>query len=96
MMRISVNSEFERLGFQTGINYLVYTKDLSRSTMLVVEGAQVNGYSEYLYTFYKCYFEKNKRYARHMKVYMTNEPALNVIKKVENYLSYLQWLSNNK
>ncbi|HHP8973496.1 TPA: hypothetical protein ACSJUE_002289 [Listeria monocytogenes] len=95
-MRISVNSEFERLGFLTGINYLVYTKELSRSTMLVVEGAQVKGNSEYLYTFYKCYYEKQKQYAKYIKVYMANESALNVIKKVENYLSYLNWLSNNK
>ncbi|AVV06793.1 TPA: hypothetical protein OUF62_002912 [Listeria monocytogenes] len=88
-MRISVNSELKRLGFSVGLNYLVFTKELSRSTMLVVEGSNVKGFSEYRYTFYKVYYEKQKEYAKYTKVYMRNESAFNVIRKVENYLLYL-------
>ncbi|CBY76121.1 TPA: hypothetical protein ACJUFH_001396 [Listeria monocytogenes] len=88
-MRISVNSELKRLGFSVGLNYLAFTKELSRSTMLVVEGSKVKGFSEYRYTFYKVYYEKQKEYAKYLKVYMRNESAFNVIRKVENYLLYL-------
>ncbi|EAC5586491.1 hypothetical protein NB38_01540 [Listeria monocytogenes] len=57
--------------------------------MLVVEGSKVKGFSEYRYTFYKVYYEKQKEYAKYTKVYMRNESAFNVIRKVENYLLYL-------
>lgn len=89
MGRISVNSEMKRLGFIVGINYLIFTKELSRSTMLVVEGSKVKGFSEYRYTFYKVYYEKHKEYAKYTKVFMRNESAFNVIRKVEHYLLYL-------
>ncbi|EPD3870772.1 TPA_asm: hypothetical protein GF125_01740 [Listeria monocytogenes] len=89
-MRMSVNSEMKRLGFIVGLGYQVFTKELSRSTMLVVEGSEIEGYSEYRYTFYKVYYEKHKRYAKYSKVFMQNESAFNIIKKVESYLDYLQ------
>ncbi|EAG7618520.1 hypothetical protein BLI29_07600 [Listeria monocytogenes] len=88
-MRMSVNSEMKRLEFIVGLGYQVFTKELSRSTMLVVEGSKVKGFSEYRYTFYKVYYEKQKEYAKYTKVYMRNESAFNVIRKVEKYLFYL-------
>ncbi|ECC0312016.1 hypothetical protein FMU83_01515 [Listeria monocytogenes] len=92
IIRISVNSEFSRLGFMEGLSYLVYTKNLTSSTMLVIEGDKRVGCSEYLYTFYKVYYEHKQQYAKYLKVYIENESALKVIKKVESYLNYLDHL----
>ncbi|MDZ06804.1 hypothetical protein C5U40_03285 [Listeria monocytogenes] len=75
-----------------GISYLVYTKDLTYSTMLVIEGEKRVGCSEYLYTFYKVYYEHKQQHAKYLKVYIENESALKVIKKVEGYLNYIDYL----
>ncbi|EHO5109424.1 hypothetical protein KLP99_001624 [Listeria monocytogenes] len=95
-MRISVSSELKRLGFLIGIDYLVYIKELSRSTMLVVEGSKLKGHAEYKYTFYKIFYENKQSFAKYVKVYISNESALNVIRKVESYLNYLQFINHNK
>ncbi|WP_258319507.1 hypothetical protein [Listeria monocytogenes] len=94
--KISMSSEMKRLGFLVGIDYLVYTKELSRSTMLVVEGSKVKGHAEYMYTFYKVFYEGKQQYAKYLKVYITNQSAVNIIKKVENYLKFVQINYNQK
>ncbi|WP_353626086.1 hypothetical protein [Bacillus sp. JCM 19041] len=49
----TLDERFKLLGFTVGIGMQVYVMDLSRRSMLVVEGVRKSGYSTYRYTFYK-------------------------------------------
>ncbi|MBC2193667.1 hypothetical protein [Listeria booriae] len=94
----TVNKAFRTLGFNIGIPYYVFTKDIGKYTMLVVEGERLRGYrtangtlvrgsSELKYTFYKARYQKhmNQKQTRY-HVYCRQVSIQEVLTRVENYL----------
>ncbi len=83
----TLDERFKSLGFCVGIPYQVYTLDLSRQTMLIVEGVREKGYSTYRYSFYKRTYLPNGK--KREKVYADNVSASRVLHQVASFLDYL-------
>ncbi|KKI85326.1 hypothetical protein WZ76_15805 [Shouchella clausii] len=83
----TLDERFRALGFCVGIPYRVYTLDLSRQTMLIVEGVKMKGYATYRYTFYKRTYLPNGK--KREKVYAENVSASRVLHKVASFLDYI-------
>lgn len=84
----AVDNRFRRLGFNVGIPSLVFVRSLSRDCMLVVEGENRKGFSEYRYTFYKTRYLPDGRMTS-VKVYMENESIKRVLPRVASFLSFM-------
>lgn len=83
----TLDERFRSLGFNVGIPYQVYVLDLSRQTMLIVEGVREKGYATYRYSFYKrTYFPNGKK---REKVYAENVSASRVLHQVASFLDYI-------
>ncbi|WP_017474041.1 hypothetical protein [Bacillus licheniformis] len=85
----AVDNRFRRLGFNVGIPSLVFVRSLSRDCMLVVEGENRKGFSEYRYTFYKTRYLPDGRMTS-VKVYMENESIKRVLPRVASFLSFME------
>ncbi|CAM4029087.1 hypothetical protein HB911_12070 [Listeria booriae] len=94
----TVNRAFQALGFNVGIPYYVFTKDIGKYTMLVVEGERLRGYrtasgklvrgsSELKYTFYKARYQKhmNQKQTRY-DVYCRQASIQEVLSRVDGFL----------
>lgn len=105
----TVDKAFQALGFNVGIPYYVFTQDIGKYTMLVVEGERLQGYrtasgkrvrgsSELHYTFYKARYHKhmNQKQTRY-DVYCQRVPIQEVLARVENFLRRRkEWQQQNK
>ncbi|WP_145725986.1 MULTISPECIES: hypothetical protein [Bacillus subtilis group] len=85
----NIDQRFKLLGFNVGIPSLVFVRSLSRDCMLVVEGENRKGFSEYRYTFYKTRYLPDGRMTS-VKVYMENESIKRVLPRVASFLSFLE------
>ncbi|GAJ99571.1 hypothetical protein [Geomicrobium sp. JCM 19055] len=86
---LTLDQRFKRLGFNVGISYQVFIKDLSGSTSLVVEGARITGYPTYRYSFYKVTYLPDGAKARE-KIYVENESASRVLRRVTSFLDFME------
>ncbi|ELY0461706.1 hypothetical protein SLM20_000955 [Listeria innocua] len=85
----SVNTEIQQLGFVVGIPYYVFTKQIGRYTLLVVEGAKVKGYAEIRYTFYKATYEpRNGGRPSRVKIYLKDKSVIAVIRSIQRFTSH--------
>lgn len=79
---ITLDARMRELGFVVGISSHVFTLDLSRQKMLVVEGEQRKG--AIYFTFYLvCYAKERVSY---IQVYGDDMPVVDMFKKVRNYI----------
>lgn len=83
-----MDERFLELGFTVGRGSVVYVKELSRLTMLVVEGERKKGYTTYRYTFYKVSYLPNGD-RKHEKVYLKDASPRKVLQKVTSFLRYI-------
>ncbi|WDF05525.1 hypothetical protein [Shouchella hunanensis] len=85
----TLDERFKLLGFTVGIGSQVYVMDLSKRSMLVVEGVRKTGYSTYRYTFYKmtCLPGGGQR---RLKVYEKDVSAKKVLRRVASFLAYIE------
>ena len=83
-----MDERFLDLGFTVGKGSIVYVKELSRLTMLVVEGERKKGYATYRYTFYKMSYLPNGD-KKHEKVYIKDTSPQKVLQKVTSFLMYI-------
>lgn len=83
-----MDERFRNLGFTVGRSSLVYVKELSRLTMLVVEGERKIGYATYRYTFYKMSYLPNGD-RKHEKVYIKDASPKAVLRKVTSFLIHI-------
>lgn len=84
----TLDERFKSLGFCVGIPYQVYTLDLSRQTMLIVEGVRKKGYATYQYSFYKRTYIPGGGKTKE-KVYAENVSASRVLYHVASFLQYV-------
>ncbi|EAD0695903.1 hypothetical protein BCA24_00475 [Listeria monocytogenes] len=85
----SVNTEMQQLGFIVGIPYYVFTKQISRYTLLVVEGTKVKGYSEIRYSFYKVTYDPRHRgKPSRVKIYLKDESVVAAIRSIQRFISH--------
>ncbi|EAD1105779.1 hypothetical protein MSW20_000306 [Listeria monocytogenes] len=85
----SVNTEMQQLGFIVGIPYYVFTKQISRYTLLVVEGTKVKGYSEIRYSFYKATYDPRHRgKPSRVKIYLKDESVVAAIRSIQRFISH--------
>ncbi len=83
-----MDERFLNLGFTVGSASVLYVKELSRWTMLVVEGERKKGYATYRYTFYKVSYLPNGN-RRDEKVYLENASPRLMLQKVTSFLTYI-------
>lgn len=95
----TLTEHFKRLGFNAEVRCTrrkgekpyyrrAYIKDLSKNTSLIVESSLKKGYSTYRFTFYKTTFLGGGR--RYEKVYLENASPVQVLRKVTQYVKYLE------
>ncbi|EAC4704706.1 hypothetical protein ACSDVA_001268 [Listeria monocytogenes] len=85
----SVNTEMQQLGFIVGIPYYVFTKQISRYTLLVVEGTKVKGYAEIRYSFYKATYDPRHRgKPSRVKIYLKDESVVAAIRSIQRFISH--------
>ncbi|EAC6224667.1 hypothetical protein EIN99_01565 [Listeria monocytogenes] len=85
----SVNIEMQQLGFIVGIPYYVFTKQISRYTLLVVEGTKVKGYAEIRYSFYKATYDPRHRgKPSRVKIYLKDESVVAAIRSIQRFTSH--------
>ncbi|WP_099221853.1 hypothetical protein [Listeria costaricensis] len=89
----SLDQFFKEAGFNVGISRLVYTRDIGKQTMLIVEGRRVKGASDLRFTFYKASYEPrfHGKMSR-VKVYCVDKPARQVLQRVYRHLQYMKLL----
>lgn len=95
----SLAKYFKDLGFISDVSrhregekhyfYLVYVKDLSKNTSLIVEGYRKKGYSTYRFSFYKATYIDTGRKINE-KVYLENASPLQVLQRVKSYIHYIE------
>ncbi|MCC2251778.1 hypothetical protein JUJ52_17665 [Virgibacillus sp. AGTR] len=86
---LTIDQRFKRLGFNVGISYQVFIKDLSKNTSLIVEGTRKTGYSTYRYSFYKVTYVKGGKKIKE-KVYSENVSVLRVLRQVTSFLNFIE------
>ncbi|EEO6567420.1 hypothetical protein G6H68_002765 [Listeria monocytogenes] len=85
----SVNTEMQQLGFIVGIPYYVFTKQIGRYTLLVVEGTKVKGYAEIRYSFYKATYDpRHGGKPSRVKIYLKDESVIAVIRSIQRFTSH--------
>lgn len=95
----SLEKSFKDLGFFSDVSRyrkgekhyfnLVYVKDLSENTSLIVEGYRKKGYSTYRFSFYKAtYIDKGRKINE--KVYLENASPLQVLQRVKSLINYIE------
>ncbi|MCM2675502.1 hypothetical protein [Alkalicoccobacillus plakortidis] len=89
----TMDEHFSALGFTVGKGSVVYVKELSKLTMLVVEGERKRGYATYRYTFYKMSYLPNGD-RKQEKVYLKDASPKKVLQKVTSFLMYINKMPN--
>lgn len=95
----SLANSFKDLGFISDVPrrregekhyfHLVYVKDLSKNTSLIIEGYRKKGYSTYRFSFYKAtYIDNGKKINE--KVYLENASPLQVLQRVTSFINYIE------
>ncbi len=95
----SLANSFKDLGFISDVfkrrederHYfnLVFVKDLSRNTSLIIEGYRMKGYSTYRFDFYKSTYIDGGKKVRE-KVYLENASPLQVLQRVTSFVNYIE------
>ncbi|EAE9314715.1 hypothetical protein BVM15_13970 [Listeria monocytogenes] len=85
----SVNTEMQQLGFIVGIPYYVFTKQIGRYSLLVVEGTKVKGYAEIRFSFYKATYDpRHGGKPSRVKIYLKDESVTAVIRSIQRFTSH--------
>ncbi|MBC2294740.1 hypothetical protein HCC36_16070 [Listeria booriae] len=82
---ITLDARMRELGFAVGISSYVFTLDLSRQKMLVVEGEPRKG--AIYYAFYLVCYAKER--VSFIQVYGEDMPVVDMFKKVRSYMTSL-------